>query len=366
MRLEGSQLQASLLRTEQVGTIVEAFRRDGERGGDVEKNVRHYLAQPGTFECRFAITGDKAPVAFLVQGRATGSIIQVPLFRLANHSLAPTVGRHLLRSLIESASRIAPLVKVTDTGISEEARLALIELGFVPSAEGWCKISVGPLAGAEGIKEAIRECGLSDDVLSKIVSGLNDYAHEKSIIGAAQLEKVFWPAKLVDAEIPTFIVPIQAQWAQHFFDSELGSELLFGLNNKLHLGIEGAYYCSKRNTLLQSPGRVLWYVSKGPEGKGSMMVKACSRIEEVFIGKPKEVFKKFNRLGVYHWRDILKTVGGNIDEPLLAFRFSMTERFVNPVELGTLESFGIAPPIMSARRISPKQFSQVYRCGKTL
>ena len=97
-----------------------------------------------------------------------------------------------------------------------------------------------------------------------------------------------------------------------------------------------------------------------------MTVKACSRIEEVFVGKPKEVFKKFSRLGVYQWRDIFKAVGGRIDESLLAFRFSMTERFDCPVGLKTLERLGISAPIMSPRRISAKQFAEIYQLGKGL
>jgi hypothetical protein len=192
------------------------------------------------------------------------------------------------------------------------------------------------------------------------------YLREASALGAANVERVLWPAKVAGAPLDSFVVPIQAQWAQHFFDSDLGSELLFGLKDELHLGIEGAYYCSKRNACLQHPGRVLWYVSKGTQGRGSMMVKACSRIEEVFVGKPKEVFKRFSRLGVYQWRDVLGAADGDIDEHLLAFRFAMTERFERPVSLDELKRIGVAPPIMSPRRITSEQFVDIYRLGRQL
>jgi hypothetical protein len=266
--------------------------------------------------------------------------------------------------LIEHASKITPLLKITDPSIDETARMALVELGFVPSGEGWWKISPGQIGDIAALTAATQRSGVSVDLLAGIAAGLDDYSREPAKLSAAQIERVFWPAKLTDAILPTFIIPIQAQWAQHFFDSELGSELLFGLNEELHLGIEGAYYCSKRNTILEAPARVLWYVSKGPEGRGSMTIKACSRIEEVFVGKPKEVFKKFSRLGVYQWRDIFKAVDGNIDEQLLAFRFSMTERFTTPVGLEALKRLGILPPIMSPRKITADQFSQIYRLGK--
>jgi GNAT superfamily N-acetyltransferase len=365
VRLEGSRLTANLLRAEQVESVVSAFQHcNQERAGEFEKSLRHYLATPNDHECRLVMSGDKVHIALTVQGRPGAASLEVPFFRLTAHSLAPTIGRHLLRSMIEKASKVTPLVKVTEPGIDEKARLALIELGFVPSPEGWWKISMGRLGAAETMKTAVRECGLSGDLVAGIAAGLDDYSRDPTAMSAAQIEKVFWPAKLTDTVLPTFIVPIQAQWAQHFFDSELGSELLFGLNEELHLGIEGAYYCSKRNTILEAPARVLWYVSKGPEGRGSMSIKACSRIEEVFLGKPKEVFKKFSRLGVYQWRDIFKAVEGNLDEPLLAFRFSMTERFVSPVGVEELKRLGILPPIMSPRKTTADQFAEIYRLGK--
>jgi hypothetical protein len=95
-----------------------------------------------------------------------------------------------------------------------------------------------------------------------------------------------------------------------------------------------------------------------------MTVKACSRIEEVFVGKPKDVFKKFSRLGVYKWREVLGAASGDLDEALLAFRFSMTERFSQPVSLDALVRVGVAPPIMSPRKVSSDQFAEIYRLGK--
>jgi hypothetical protein len=87
-------------------------------------------------------------------------------------------------------------------------------------------------------------------------------------------------------------------------------------------------------------------------------------MEEVVVGKPKEVFKRFSRLGVYQWRDVLAAAGGDINEQLLAFRFAMTERFAHPVSLDDLERLGVSPPIMSPRRITPEQFAEIYRLGR--
>jgi predicted nucleic acid-binding protein/GNAT superfamily N-acetyltransferase len=364
VRLEGSKLTANLLRAEQVGMVIEAFRHPSEeKAGEFEKIIRHFLAKPEEHECKLALAEDKLPIAFLVKSRPTALTLEIVLLRLTDHSLAPTVARHLLRSLIENASRSVPLLRVTDAGLGDETMLALTELGFVHSPQGWWKVSVNHLAVASVLKNVVNELALPADLLTTVSIGLDNYMREPSAYSAAQIEKVLWPAKIMDAPLDAFVVPIQAQWAQHFFDSDLGSELLFGLKDDLHLGIEGAYYCSKRNILLQHPGRVLWYVSKGPEGRGSMTVKACSRIEEVFVGKPKDVFKKFSRLGVYQWRDVLNAAGGDVNESLLAFRFSMTERLLKPVSLDALQRIGVIPPIMSPRKITAEQFSAIYTLG---
>jgi GNAT superfamily N-acetyltransferase len=155
------------------------------------------------------------------------------------------------------------------------------------------------------------------------------------------------------------------QWAQHFFDAELGSQMLFGLREDLHLGVEGVYYRSTENNNLTVPGRVLWYVSKDT-GDGSMTIKACSQLEEVVIGKPKELFRRFQRVGVYEWRDVYEAAGKDISNDIVAFRFRMTERFKNPVSMDALETLGIRGPFMSPRKISDSQFASIYTKGYAL
>ncbi len=170
---------------------------------------------------------------------------------------------------------------------------------------------------------------------------------------------------MTDAEVPTFIVSIRPQWAQHFFDVELGSQLLFGLREDLHLGVEGAYYRSAKNNNLTSPGRVLWYVSQG-DGAGSMTIKACSQLEDVVVGKPKDLLRRFQRLGVYQWPDVYAAADRDVSNDIVAFRFRMTERFTTPVGMDKLKAMGIRGPFMSPRRISDSQFAAIYKHGCAL
>ena len=365
VRMGGSRLSTGLLRADQIQSVIAALHRAArEKVADFERAIRRFLARPDEHQCTVVFTDNKSPIALLTRSTAGTSLVSIPMFRLAEHSLAPTVGRNLLRSLLEKASVSPLLFQVTDQEMEDSEKSALSELGFLESGGFWLKISVTGMTTCELLKTSIESLKLPDQTKIFLHERLAAYENNPTDLGATDIEKAFWPAKLKGAPLSAFIVPIQAQRAQHFFDTDLASEMLFGLRNELHLGIEGAYYCSAKNTLLKYPSRVVWYVSRGPEGRGSMSVKACSRIDEVMVGKPKELFKKLSRLGVYEWRDVFKAAEGDINHSLLAFRFSMTERFVNPLDLAALKKIGVASPIMSARKITATQFEKIYTAGK--
>jgi hypothetical protein len=97
-----------------------------------------------------------------------------------------------------------------------------------------------------------------------------------------------------------------------------------------------------------------------------MTIKACSRLEEVVIGKPKELFKRFRRLGIFEWKDVFNTANNDLTNDILGFRFSMTERFTHPFPLDRLEAIGIRQPLLGPRRISDEQFATIYSYGCAL
>src|SRR5208337_5573619 len=103
--------------------------------------------------------------------------------------------------------------------------------------------------------------------------------------------------------VPTFIVPIKPKWASELFDEHLASQYLYGSKPELALNRENIYYRSKKQKIISSPGRIIWYVSKDSTFTGTMSAKACSYIDQVIIDKPKELYRLFRRLGVYGWKD---------------------------------------------------------------
>jgi hypothetical protein len=277
--------------------------------------------------------------------------------------------RNFLRAcLAAAASECRSIVTVTETRLRDGDRNILKEFGFSACGSVWAKIALQSVGNLGLIGKAVRELSLDSSLeLAKhtALKAITTATELRDATACAAIERQLWPAKVIESDIPTFIVSIKPKWAQHFFDAELGSQLLFGLREDLHLGVEGVYYRSAENNNLTVPGRVLWYVSKD-KGDGSMSIKACSQLEEVVVGKPKEPFRRFQRLGVYEWRDVYDASGKTISNDIMAFRFRMTERFHKRIGTEILEALGIRGPFMSPRKISDSQFASIYKSGYAL
>ncbi|MEH2373952.1 hypothetical protein [Nostoc sp.] len=143
------------------------------------------------------------------------------------------------------------------------------------------------------------------------------------------------------------------------------SKKLFGLL-EIALKREVVYYCAKR--AMQAPGRILWYVSKSGTGKNSSYtlkaIRACSRLDEIVIGKPKELYRRFRRLGVFDFKDILKIADNDLNKDIMAVKFSDTELFKNPIILEDIKKMlGRNISVQSSSKITTENFKILYNIG---
>ena len=362
-RLEGSSWRERLVVSEDVGAVVSLFKhKSRERSGQFEQRVRHYLVSPNAWKCSVVADAQKSATVYLVYSKKDSPCLEIALFRHTDHPLAGTLLRHLVHEISRQASNSKlKVMTVTDTELSDEAMAALTELGFLPDENVWWKISVRGLITRDELVSEIRQAEIPTSLKERLVGAVFVAPNADNEVIRARLENLFSPVKLISPVTPCYVVSIRQSWAAHFFDIPAGGQTLMDLNEKLHLGIEGAYYCSANNTHVNAPGRVLWYVS----GKGAMSIKACSHLEERIIGPPKELYARFRHLGVYAWKHVFETADGKLDHPLIAFRFSRTERFVRPVKLAELQQMGIPQP-QNPRRITDEQFGAIYRLGMKL
>ena len=362
VRLEGSSWRERLVIADDVDEIVSQFKhKTKERSGGFEQHVRHYLVKPAEWVSTVVVDGSKAPTVYFVRSSNKSPRVEIPMLRHIDHPLAGTLVRHLVHEMgREATSGRHRVISVADREISDETIGALTELGFVFDSDAWWKMCVKGIVSRAELVSDIRGADIPLSLKERLV-GANFLTGTEDDSTAVRLEHLFSPVKLASSAVPCYVVSIWQTWAAHFFDIPEGGQTLMDLNEKLHLGIEGAYYCSAQNKHVVSPARILWYVS----GQGSMSIKACSHLEEQVIGSPKEVFARFRHLGVFDWKHVLETADGKLDHPLMAFRFSRTERFVRPVTLAELQKMDIPQP-QNPRRITGEQFATIYRLGMQL
>jgi hypothetical protein len=366
-RLEGSHWRERLVTKEDVKRVVAAFKHPHkERANDFERMARHYLAFPDNWDSRLLLENEHAPVVYLVRSKRDSDPIEVPLVRHSDHPLAPTLLRHSFYALNRDPGHTgACTIAISDPEMSGLAKGALADTGFLADRNKWWKLSVAGVMTRQELAGKVTASQLPVSLKEKLVQTGWFSGGMDSEVGRRELEQAFSPAKIVSPETPCFVVSIRPDWAAHFFDIPVGGQTLMDLREDLHLGIEGVYYCSAKNKHLEAPGRVLWYVSKGPKQGGAMAVKACSHLEEVVCGTPKQLFPKFHHLGVFGWNHVLAAAGGKLENDLIAFRFKRTERFIREIPMSKLGELGIPQPV-NPRRITDAQFATVYQLGMDL
>ena len=220
---------------------------------------------------------------------------------------------------------------------------------------------------AQGLRQLEFRQGHLQEEASKLAFSV-EAALERPEEYLPQIEEVLWPAKILHEGIGNFILPIKPTWARKLFDEDVSG--LFGGHEKLLLNWQNVYYsAAKRQQLLKPGSHILWYVST-EQGYNVRAIRACSTVEEVRVGPPRELHEQFKRLGVYRLRDLNQLMYGKKGEfrDLLAIRFSRTELFQRPVSFAEFEhnrqALGLSRNTLPGPvRISDEEFMSLYLKG---
>jgi GNAT superfamily N-acetyltransferase/predicted nucleic acid-binding protein len=335
--------------------------------------LRSFLAAPTRFEVRCIPAGDTLLAAFVLQREPDE--LRVPFFAVQNSLLGRTAARHWGEDLVAQAIREGrSVVRVSDAG--ERVADALADLEFEhDGTAGWIKIALTTIGGPEDVARSLEAVKISHadvaavaDAASRELRALT-FPSELRQSRCAAVERALWPAKVLGAQLPSFIVPIQPRWAKDLFDVELAALTLFGAADpSLVMNCENVYYRAASPAVLTAPARVLWYVSRDPAYPNAMAIRACSQIEEVVVGTAKDLFRRYQRLGVYKWSDVSALTGGNAQKEIMAFRFSKTELFRRPLPWRDLQELlaaetGKRSPLVSPVRVPESFFDAAYRQG---
>ena len=281
----------------------------------------------------------------------------------------------MLNAILTSLNENRALTTVTESRLSDDIPEALQENGFVPIDQAWVKANLFYVeqANALGKKLASQSEHFPHvaQYFQQMLTVLETAQVENNLQVLLQIERFLWPAKIADLDIPTYIIPIWPEWAMHLFDPNIAGQTLFGADPALMFTVENVYYRASR-PMLDTPARILWYVSRRKGNfQGTMSIRACSYLDEIVIDKPKALFSRFKRLGVYKWEDVFKVAKQDIERDIMAFRFSGTELFSSPIHREDLQeiwikekgrNFNIQGPV----RISNDLFLHLYKIGSQI
>ncbi|WP_317034544.1 GNAT family N-acetyltransferase [Nodosilinea sp. E11] len=377
-RLAGTSIRKKSVRGEDIETLMDCFLNNakGEHKAHFRTILRQHLSDPTKNDCCWIEKdADQGPMVAYLINRESPEELRVPILRTKkNDLLASMCAQHLILNLINvSASENRIFTIISDIYLEEEIEVFLREIHFYRTERGWVKVNQKGCHTACEMAKILRSSsagkdGNLRDYLNTLSNNLNLPGIQSSFDVIAGIEQAIFPGKITDSLIPNFMIPIKPWWAKDLFDEELAEQVIWGAHSILALRRELVYYRSKMASGgLKAPGRILWYVSQDKGFKKANVtlsaIRACSYIDEIIIDTPKSLYKKFKRLGIYEFDDLVAVSKGQ-DKELMAIRFSNTELFKNPISLKKAENLiGKNIHIQAPIQIDARSFELIYNAG---
>ncbi|MFE1403498.1 N-acetyltransferase [Streptomyces sp. NPDC058770] len=328
------------------GELVAFFEQaEGDRGMAFAQRLKS-LANDGVLWRRELLRdGEGHPVALYVWAM-DGRTLNVAFLRTASHRLEGTLARQLLFMLKRlGRERGAQAVRITDPFLSPTAMTAAGADGFTEDESGFTALLVDVCGPAEAVSQTAAEIA---GRMRRSAPRLNACVSPEI---ASVAERVWWPAKLTDTALPSFIAPIKPRWSTELFDVPA---MLVPRDDVLGISREHVYYRSSGHRGERVPARILWYVSEGTPGQQGKMVIGCSRLDEVVIDDPDTLFSRFEHLGVYGHAEV--RAAADVSGKAMALRFSDTQIF--PVQVTHARVTALAKDL-GLRWVPPMQLSKI-------
>jgi GNAT superfamily N-acetyltransferase/predicted nucleic acid-binding protein len=362
-RIENTPIAVDALSGNDIDLVARTFLNhgSGERLPAFRQALRRLLADPQRYETRVVRVAAGDVLGVFSRFRS-GDVLEVPLLRTAGR-LSGTIGRQIVYlQRLHARSAGTPLVRVSEKELSASVVDALQAESFVATTSGWWSSVVSTAGSARDIaQELLTVDGPPELGLAHAAEALRGLAAPATVI---EIESRFWPLKVRNAQVPTYLVPIRAPFAQQLFDTDLSTRTLFARSESLGLSREHVYYRARRPNVMQAPARIVWYVSQDPHLPGTGAIRACSRLVEIVIERPRTLYRRFGHLGVYRLSDVQQAAGSS--GVAMAVRFTDTET-LRPVSLSVLREIGARygrnPSLRSPWKLPEGMFDEIYERG---
>ncbi|GAA4905852.1 GNAT family N-acetyltransferase [Mucilaginibacter defluvii] len=295
-----------------------------------------------------------------------GETLYVPIIRTKQYSLRQTIFIQNVNDLLKLAlSKNKNFIVIADSCLTDIEKDLLTGLGFFEQQNTYIR----------GIKSGLYACNEVHEVIAPIAAKIPDLRNFASgltpdaFVPGLTLEKLLWPMKLRDIDVPCFIIPIKPYYAKSLFDTKAAKSELFGVQPSLIWSIENVYYRNVKPNIERCPARILWYASAENYALRQKAIVGSSYLNEIVVGPAREVFAKHEKFGVYSWKkDILKLVKDDPNAPIKVLRFSDSESFSLPVSINKIKEILTRNDesdnnFQSPLRIKNSTFMELYSLG---
>ncbi|MEV5898416.1 GNAT family N-acetyltransferase [Streptomyces sp. NPDC052127] len=331
----------------------------GERQKAFKARLRDFAAQPHQWIRQQIASKDGQLLATYCHETRDGEL-RVPLLRVnEQHPLGATLARQLLFLLRQRCrAEGVEVLRLTDPHPQRAVRAAAEEDAFRPAGTGLVALVLDQISDSAALGARVAS------ISGRLGIELPALTASLPAAAASAVEHAWWPAKITDAQLPVFLVPVRPAWAYELFGYPEG---LLSRNDQLGLSREHVYYRSSRPRGETAPARILWYASTDKSASVSAVI-GCSRLDQCVTDDGERLYRQFKHLGVYK----REHVRAACDEHgrAMALRFSDTGLFPSPVSYRRLVELGARNGqninVQSVLKISPDLFRDLYEEGHQL
>lgn len=322
------------------------------RHGETRSNFLKLIRASASSNIRTVHAADSSFADALVATRQKDTVLEIPILRVRRAPLGPTLMKQLLFQLRhEALSSGSARIAITDPapGGGEAAESILLEEGFRHISRSWSVEIVDVQLRWQDLCTSTSSHWNLRPWVTQDAKTQEDYA---------RLEHELWPLKILDAPLPSYVVPIRQRYASELLGYDAP---LLARSDSLGISRRHVYYKSP-NLVPPAPGRILWYVS----GRTGGVLVAASQLISTHKGTARSLHSRFQRYGVWSYSDIeerARRTGAAV-----ALRFGDTEIFRRDVPLAAASSMverygqklGTVPTM---RRIDARAFHDIYAMG---
>jgi predicted nucleic acid-binding protein/ribosomal protein S18 acetylase RimI-like enzyme len=368
-RLAGANYDTAKLRGDDMELLVRSFC--GTVVNETKQDLRRMISEctKDVSKGFVKVVKDKSTEPIAIYGlQFNTSEVSIELIRVKKSNICAVLFQQLIRDVVFlSVEKGWKILVVKEANLSDEEKLILKSMGFDVRGTRWEKICLSGIRQFNAV--------LSDSIVkerfntTEIARGIEAASTTKTTL-MVEMERKLWPLKIADIEIPVYIIPIRPLWAGQLFDFHLANVSLFGAAESLVWSRENIYYRRVNPVSEKAPARILWYISSDEKVLGrSKGIAATSYLDEVYVDRAKEIFRKYKRFGVYEWKDIYNLAGRAILSEIKALKFSDTEVFKNIIHLDRindimLKNNRLKNTFASPVEVSSAIFQEIYEIGK--